>query len=222
MMACGRPPTSRRSREMSTVLPSAVWRTALRTTFSIAPRSHVGRAFDETVACAGDLHGAPAARGFVVGVHGDFVHHCCKVEHGAVLEIDAAVDARHRQQLADQGIQPFGFELDAIEMLRGAGARCDDGRGRARRSAAPAAIAARARRPTSRRRCAVTRSSMRSGHAVEVVTESRRARHPARARLDRCASAAARWRSCASPSEADRSGRQCAAPARNRRSPRRR
>ncbi len=58
-------------------------------------------------------------------------------------------------------VQALGFELDAIEMLRRRRARCGGAPAQAPRSAAPAAIAARATRPTSSCRCAVTRCSIR-------------------------------------------------------------
>ena len=38
-------------------------------------------------------------------------------EHPPAFETDAAIHPRHRQQLANQRVQPFGFELDAVEML---------------------------------------------------------------------------------------------------------
>src|SRR6185436_10007449 len=84
--------------------------------FDGAP-DQVGVAIDQTVPLTGYRDDAPACPCFVVGIHGDFIDKCGDVEDAPSLEADAAVDPRHRQKLSNQCVQPFRFDLCAIEVF---------------------------------------------------------------------------------------------------------
>jgi len=103
---------------ISTVVWSAVCRTALRTTFLDRAPQHLARALDGAFATLIESHRAVAVARFVIGIGRNLGDHLAEVEHALSLEIQAAFDARHRQQLTDQSIETLGLPFDAIEMHR--------------------------------------------------------------------------------------------------------